>query len=84
MEKLFFVFLFTVILGSCNVFFQEEPTADPESIFEFLWQSFDENYAPFEERNVNWDSIYSVYRPMVNDNTSPDELYEILTAMLAT
>lgn len=84
MRKLLIAATVLFMVSSCNLFFQEVPASDPESVFEFLWQSFDENYAPFEERNINWDSIYTVYRPMVNANTSADELYEIITAMLAT
>lgn len=79
-SAIIFCCLFACI--SCN-FFQEEPANDPESVFENLWQTFDENYAPFEERHVNWDSLYMIYRPMVSPNTTDDELYNIITTMLA-
>ncbi|MBP9549793.1 MAG: S41 family peptidase [Chitinophagales bacterium] len=77
------IFSIAILGSSCNLFFEEEPANDPVSVFEFIWQSFDDSYAPFEERNVNWDSLYLIYRPMVNANTDDDSLYNVITNMLA-
>ena len=60
-----------------------EPSADnPEEIFETLWQDFDEHYPLFGVRNVNWDSLYSVYRPMVTKEISQDSLWGVCTSMM--
>ncbi len=61
-----------------------EPSADnPEEIFETLWQDFDEHYALFGVRSVNWDSLYSVYRPMVTKDISQDSLWGVCTSMMS-
>ena len=70
---------------SCEkALYEPQPGNDPESIFEDLWQTFKQDYANFDERNVDWQQEYSTYRPMVNENTTNDELYEVLTQLLAT
>ena len=70
--------------SSCEkLFFEAEPANNPEAIFESFWQSFDENYAPFEEHNADWDATYSIYRPMVMQTTSDHELFEIFKLMIA-
>ena len=61
-----------------------EPSADnPEEIFETLWQDFDEHYPLFGVRNVNWDSLYTVYRPMVTKDISQDSLWGVCTSMMS-
>lgn len=74
--------LLVFFLSGCEKMFIEPPKNNPEAIFENLWNTFNEEYAPFEERKVNWDSIYNVYRPLVKSNTTEDELFKILSDML--
>ncbi|MFY0688258.1 MAG: S41 family peptidase [Cyclobacteriaceae bacterium] len=66
-----------------DMFFEEEPKSDPESIFETVWQTFRNDYGGFESRNVDWQSQYDLYRPMVTASTSDEELYDILTEMVS-
>ncbi len=74
--------LLVLFLSGCEKMFIEPPKNNPEAIFENLWTTFNEEYAPFEERKVNWDSIYNVYRPLVKSNTTDDELFQVLSNML--
>ncbi|MDN3724122.1 S41 family peptidase [Aequorivita sp. SDUM287046] len=76
------VFLYLATVG-CEKMFIEEPSNNPEAIFENLWNTFNEEYAVFEERNIDWQAEYNIYRPMVNTNTTDDELFNILSQMLA-
>ena len=46
-----------------------------ESNFESLWNEFNNHYAPFEERGVDWDQQYGIYRPMVTPTTTDQEAY---------
>jgi len=68
----------------CEEVFVEEPTRHPEAIFEDIWTTFHQEYAPFEERGVNWLSVYDTYRPMVDAATSDTELFAIVSQMLET
>jgi hypothetical protein len=58
-------------------------TQDPELNFEVLWNTFNDHYAYFELRKINWDSMYRVYRPRVTSNTSEVELYKIMNEMIS-
>jgi len=58
-------------------------TADPELNFEVLWHTFNENYAFFDLRGVDWDAQYDIYRPQVTPDTTPEELFEVSINMLA-
>lgn len=76
--------MFTWLIFSCEkVFFVEEPADDPESIFEYFWNSYNENYAVFDERGIDWMEMYNVYRPLITEYTKDDELYSVITNMLA-
>jgi len=54
----------------------------PEQNFETFWQTFEDNYAFFKERNINWRETYKKYRPQVNASTTDDKLFEILSDMV--
>ncbi|HZW59525.1 MAG TPA: S41 family peptidase [Woeseiaceae bacterium] len=56
---------------------------DPGRNFDVFWHSFDENYAFFAVRGVDWDALYGEYRPRVTPATSDDELFDIITEIVA-
>lgn len=62
--------------------FEPVPGGNPEALFEELWSTFDTDYAPFEERGVDWQEQYDLYRPQVDASTSEEELAEIFRQML--
>lgn len=55
---------------------------DPELNFEYLWKTYDRNYALFEVKNIDWEALYNVYRPKVNQKTTDDELFDIMSDLL--
>lgn len=81
--KLLFIGFLSVTVLSCEKMFIGTPGNDPEAIFEELWSTFNEEYAPFEERNVDWERVYEEFRPLVSQNSTSDELFSILSRMLA-
>lgn len=74
--------LMSVVMISCEKVFIDPPAKNQEAIFEDLWKSFQDAYAPFEERKIDWQVEYNTFRPMVNSGTSDDELFNIITQML--
>lgn len=56
---------------------------DPVSIFEIVWNTFNENYAFFELRNVDWAAEYDHWRPKVSSNTTDEELFTIVASMVS-
>lgn len=69
---------------SCERSFMSEPADDPEALFVSLWSAFNEEYAPFEERGIDWDEQYGIFRPLVGPSSSEDDLFDIMGRMLAT
>jgi hypothetical protein len=55
---------------------------NPVTNFEVLWNNVDEMYGGFAVKNIDWDSLYTVYRPMVTINSSDAELYKTFSLLL--
>nr|CAA6824595.1 MAG: Peptidase family S41 [uncultured Thiotrichaceae bacterium] len=58
-------------------------TATPTQQFEHLWHNFNDYYAFFNQRGVDWQQQYVTYRPQVNDDMSQEALFAVLSDMLA-
>ena len=57
--SIFILLAFSVI--SCqDILFEEEPANDPIGNFESLWKTFNEKYAVFEQRGVDWQVFHGV------------------------
>ena len=54
----------------------------PTATFEYVWHTFNDYYAFFNERGVDWNQQYAELKPYVNDELSNDELIEVLEALL--
>jgi len=80
MKKLLITFIATLALTGChNV---ESWDNDAGGNFDALWTLLDEHYCFFEEKGVDWDSVYAAYRPLVTSETTVTELYSICATML--
>ncbi|QTL37420.1 serine hydrolase [Pseudoalteromonas viridis] len=55
---------------------------DPEANFEYLWHMFNDYYAFFALRDIDWQAAYAAYRPQINADTSPEQLASVFEAML--
>jgi carboxyl-terminal processing protease len=55
---------------------------DPELNFEILWQTFNEHYAFFKERGVDWYKIYQRYHPQIKQINTSDKLFTLFSTML--
>lgn len=73
--------MLTILMASGCVEDREQ-TNDAVGNFESLWRTIDTHYCFFEEKGIDWDSIYRLYRPLVSDETNMLELFSICGAML--
>lgn len=55
---------------------------DAQVTFDYVWHAFNDYYAFFSERNIDWQAQYDFYRPLVSATTSDQALAEILIAMI--
>jgi carboxyl-terminal processing protease len=82
LKNIIAISLLSFTIMGCEKMFIELPANNPEVIFENLWTTFNEEYAPFEERHVDWVAEYNTFRPMVKSTTTEAELFTILSQML--
>ncbi len=61
----------------------DAPSEKPSETFEYLWKKVDQHYSFFNYKQVNWDSIYSIYQPQISDNMSEYKLFDVLFNMLS-
>ncbi|MEM7367784.1 MAG: S41 family peptidase [Bacteroidota bacterium] len=54
----------------------------PQNNFELFWDDYDKHSAIIFTKNINWDSVYTVYQPQVRPTTSEEELWRIFTEMI--
>ncbi len=68
---------------SCEkLFYEEEPSADPQSIFQQVWDFTDREYSFFEYKNIDWDSAHDVYKDRIHPEMGEEELFNVLSDML--
>jgi carboxyl-terminal processing protease len=55
----------------------------PVKNFEAFWQLLDQNYASFEEKQIDWNQTYQEYRPKVSSTTTDEKLFDLFSQMVA-
>ena len=56
---------------------------DPAGNFEALWRLMDEHYCFFDYKQVDWDSVHSVYASRIRSDMDNYALFDTLAAMLS-
>ena len=77
-------FIFATFTSCETMFMDESIKNDPVSNFEYLWNKVDQQYAFFDLKGIDWDSVKAVYRPMVTEDMDDEQLFEVCAAMLNT
>jgi hypothetical protein len=62
---------------------EETLARDAQSVFDFTWETFDEYYAFFDLRNVDWAAEYQNQLPGVAEVTDDASLFELLANLLS-
>ena len=87
MKKTYILFLgfLALCFASCEkAFMPHDEPDDPVSVFDYLWNKVDQQYAFFDMKGVDWDSVREVYLPKVYEDMSNDSLFRVCAAMLNT
>ena len=82
-------FLITLILAvcfiplsSCSFFYGDSSDSSYESMFENLWNDFNQTYALFDVRGVDWNMQYALCRGQVRNDMSDLEFFQVLKNLL--
>ena len=81
-KQLLFVLLLLLTLVSCSFFYGESEEVSYEAMFNSLWTDYDETYALFDVRGIDWNKQYSLCRPQVHDGMNDREFLEVLKKLL--
>lgn len=74
--------LFVTLFISCEGIIVTPPESNKNvEDFEVAWNRVNDVYPYLEFKNINWDSLYTVYRPQA-ENARGDEFYLVLRDML--
>ncbi|MCG7563881.1 serine hydrolase [Pseudoalteromonas sp. McH1-42] len=68
---------------ACQSPLSVDTQASPTEVFEYFWHAFNDYYAFFALRDMDWQAQYNHYRPRIHDAMSDDDLFEALTEMIA-
>jgi hypothetical protein len=82
MKKNILIFLFAIIFSSSCM---DEPQISPdtnEGNFEALWQIIDTKYCYLDYKQINWDSIKTVYQQRLPGASDKFAFFDLMGAML--
>lgn len=74
------IILLLFIASSCIR--EDEYANNPQGNLDALWTIIDEKYCFLEYKQINWDSIYTVYQKRLTTSMSSEDLFEVLGDML--
>ena len=60
----------------------DQKVNNPVQNFEAFWSLFNNNYAFFEDKQINWDSLGQVHRKNISANTNNGALFHTFCEML--
>ena len=78
MKNIISAFVLLLLFSSCSKEILTAGNTPPTKVYEEFWQHVEEHYIYFDEKNVDWDSVYQVYRPSVTDDLSDEELLQVM------
>jgi carboxyl-terminal processing protease len=74
--------IFLILINTFSFAQQSKKLSKLEKDFEKFWTTFNNNYAFFELKKVNWDSTYAHFRPLINSKTKQKQLVELFGQMV--
>lgn len=83
-KYIFSLIIISFLITSCEKVFVESPSNgnDNQELFDEFWNIFNEKYAMFEFKGVDWQAEYDQIQPTIGTNTSKEELFEIMGGMV--
>ncbi|MDR0828917.1 MAG: hypothetical protein LBN95_02245 [Prevotellaceae bacterium] len=80
MKKYFLIIFAVSALFSCRNDIITKST--PENVFLAFWKIMDENYVYFEEKGIDWDSVYNIYYPKAQTAKTDRDLFNIFAEIV--
>ena len=68
--------------NSCTFFYGKSVDLSYTQMFDALWNDYNETYALFSVRGVDWKAQYNACRPLVNEDMTDKEFFDVLKQLL--
>ena len=84
-KTLFQIFIYCTIITlfqSCTFFYGKKAELSYTAMFDSLWQDYDETYALFEVRGIDWNEQYKNCQPLIHDDMTDTDFLEALKKLL--
>ena len=85
-NKIFAIIIFWIVsiipLQACSFFYGKTPSLSYPQMFDSLWNDYNETYALFEVRGVDWKEQYEKCRPLVSEDMTDKEFLNVLKKLL--
>ncbi|MFO7998338.1 MAG: S41 family peptidase [Bacteroidales bacterium] len=65
-----------------KLWLEPDPPADPESVFNYLWEDVNARYALFEVKEIDWQAIGQAHRSRLSPDMGDHALFGVLSDML--
>ena len=82
--KTVFILLIIFSISACQLFLGLDPDGSPKGIFDRIWTDFNETYALFDVKGIDWNKVYAEYSPQIYSGMSEYELFRKCSQMLNT
>ena len=76
--------LCTFNLSACDFFYGGMTGTSYNEMFDAMWNDYNETYALFEVRNVDWEGQYRLHKPNISESMTDKEFFAECAAMLYT
>ena len=79
-----FIALITLSFTACEkAFIKPAPNGQHQlEVFDEFWNAFNDKYAMFDFKGVDWQAAYNSNRALIDENTSNEALFEIMGDMV--
>ena len=81
LSVIFVIFGF-LFFESCSFFYGKKAELSYTEMFDSLWNDYNETYALFKVRGVDWNAQYQNCRPLIKDDMSDREFLDVLKTLL--
>ena len=81
MKKIILLYL-VFSLSSCHFFWFSDYENSPIQVFDSLWTGFNNSYALFQVRGIDWNETREKYKPLISPDMSNIELFKVCSEML--
>lgn len=72
----------SLLVSSCSVFLDPDPGSKPQNIFDSIWNDFNNTYALFGIKGIDWKAMHNTYVTRITPDMGDRELFTVCSNML--